>query len=302
LIDFIKIHLHGHNAKALEGNPLLAFCYNRIDVNTGEISTVNKYGQKITPFKNATYLGLEFKIYDSGLITIEGSLHKYWNKGEHNFNDFGSVALDEVIKDLWTKFNIAPQQCVLKQLEIGVNIIPPIPTNNIIEHCFLHKTTPFEVIKNSDEGKYIQAEHSQYFIKVYNKKLHYANKGFKIDNEILRFEIKYRKMEKLNKIGIFTLGDLLDHGVQNFKNQLVLEWSNILFYDQTIRHNTKRLLKYCNPLYWHGLVQNKTLANFKKHKSILKQLTLNDSLQIHEKVSGIMLKKVNDLFSTGYLN
>ena len=61
----------------------------------------------------------------------------------------------------------------------------------------------------------IQAVHSQFFIKLYNKKLHYQKKGFNIEQETLRFEIKYRKMEKLNKIRIYNLQELIEYGVQN---------------------------------------------------------------------------------------
>jgi hypothetical protein len=65
-------------------------------------------------------------IYDTGLITLSGSLHKYWNSGAHNYNDFNSEAFYG-FERLKEKFKY--RQCILKCLEIGINIIPPIPTN-----------------------------------------------------------------------------------------------------------------------------------------------------------------------------
>ena len=45
----------------LEINPLLDF-YETINLTTGEMKTTNRNGNKVTPSKNASYKGLEFKI------------------------------------------------------------------------------------------------------------------------------------------------------------------------------------------------------------------------------------------------
>ena len=224
------------NPDILGANPLLDFYY-KMNIY-GEIKTTNQHGQRIEPFKNALYNGLEFKIYDNGTITLSGSLHKYWNKGAHNYNDFNFNAFTDVLNDLKSKFNIVLENCILKCLEVGINIIPPILTNQILNNCFLHKTKPFESKFNSDEGKYKQVQHSQYIIKIYNKALHYTTKDFTIEGEIMRFEIKYTKMQKLNERGIYNLKDLFEYGLQKFKVEVVTEFNNILFYDNTIRKQT----------------------------------------------------------------
>jgi hypothetical protein len=74
LIDFIKIIIKELDPAILEANPLLDF-FDNINLSTGEIKTKNRTGQQITPFKNAFYRSLEFRIYDNGLITLSGSLH-----------------------------------------------------------------------------------------------------------------------------------------------------------------------------------------------------------------------------------
>lgn len=285
----------------LEINPLLNF-FDNINLSTGEIKTTNRYGNKVTPSKNAYYNGLEFKIYDTGTITISGSLHKYWNNGAHNYNDFNNEAIAFVLNDLKTKFNITPQQCILKCLEIGINITPSIPTNEILDNCLLHKTKPFEYQKNSDEGKYKQVQHSQYIIKIYNKALHYKSKGFEINCEIMRFEIKFTKMEILNKKkGIFNLQELINYGLQNFKKDLTKEWENVLYYDNTTRIDTlsktikKTLLEYNNSNYWTGLINNKQTENFKHHRKQLKKITFNNSGNIQNSISKLICDKVDYL-------
>jgi hypothetical protein len=294
LIDFIKIIIKDFNPSILEANPLLDF-FDNINLSTGEIKTTNRLGNKVTPYKNANYRGLEFKIYDSGTVTLSGSLHKYWNSGAHNFNDFNFEAFLCVLNDLKTKFTLVLDNCILKCLEIGINIIPPLPTNHILDYCFLHKTNPFEYQKNSNEGKYKQVQHSQYIVKIYNKALHYKKDYSEIKTEIMRFEIKYTKMQKLNERGIYNLNDLVNYGLHNFKNDLLNEFNNILFYDITIQSKIKSLTNYKNPLYWIELLSNKQKNLFNYHRKHLKNLTAQTSNKIQFQTTEIMSKKIDFL-------
>lgn len=298
MVDYIKIIIKDLNPSILEENPLLDF-FDNINLSTGEIKTVNRTGQKITPYKNALYKGLEFRIYDTGTITLRGSLHKYYNAGAHNFNDFNFRAFLDVLNDLKEQFNISPEQCVLKCLELGLNITPPKYTNEILDYCFLHKTKPFEYQKNSGEGKYKQCVHFQYIVKIYNKALHYKKDFPEIKTEILRFEIKYTRMERLNKLGVFNLNDIAKFGFKYFENELLTEWQNVLFYDTTINAKSKRLTNYQNPIYWSDLIQKPTKTNFYKHKRILIDFTLNYSNKIQYQLTEIMSKKIDLLNNRG---
>lgn len=286
----------------LEINPLLDF-YDTINLTTGQMKTTNRNGNKVTPSKNASYKGLEFKIYDTGTITLSGSLHKYWNDGAHNYNDFDNEGVLFVLNDLNTKFDIDPNKCILKCLEIGINITPPVPTNEILDNCLLHKTKPFEYQINSDEGKYKQVQHSQYIIKIYNKALHYKSKGFKVRTEIMRFEIKYTKMQKLNEKGIFCLQDLINYGLQNFKDEVLNEWQNVLYYDNTIQIDPlttklkKTVLEYSNPNYWTGLLANSQNKNFTYHKNQLKKIIEKNSNKVQDLTAQIMSEKIDFLNS-----
>ncbi|MBP6424123.1 MAG: hypothetical protein KA278_00220 [Flavobacterium sp.] len=300
MIDYIKIIIKELQHSILEVNPLLDF-YDTINLTTGEMKTTNRNGNKVTPSKNASYNGLEFKIYDTGTITIAGSLHKYWNSGAHNFNDFNSEAVLFVLSDLKAKFNIDPSKCILKCLEIGINITPPIPTNEILDNCLMHKTKPFEYQKNSDEGKYKQVQHNEYIIKIYNKALHYKSKGFDVRAEIMRFEIKYTTLTRLKQKGIFTLQDLIDYGLHNFKDEVLKEWQNVLYYDNTTRIEglsktvKKRVLEYSNPNYWTGLLNNKQIENYKHHRKQLNIITQKHSDKVQELTTEIMRKKIDFL-------
>lgn len=282
MIDFIKNEIRGLKPEQLRENLHLEF-HNKVNVNTGELGK----------YINAYYKGLEFKIYEPTLahpnrrITLEGSLHKYWNNGKHNFNDFGVKEIEEVLNDLKNKFNILPQNCIIRQLEIGVNITPPLCTTVILNNCFLHKTKRFKWIFTKDEGNYIQVEHQRYILKIYDKRKHYKNKGFDIVDDILRIEMKYRKMHELNQKGIYTLADLLNYGLHNFTPQLLKEWDNVLYYDETIFKGTKSAHTFSNPNYWENLTTEQLKYRRKKLNNIYK----NNPQSIKNRVSILIQEK-----------
>ena len=294
MIDYFKIQLTNFEPDLLLSNEELNFCssVNRI---TGEIINVNKKGKPCIPHQTAEYKNLTFKIYDTGSIYLSGSLHKYFNNGLHNYNDFSLKDIYNTIKDLENRFKIDLKNCILRGLEIGLNIIPPIDSNQIITNSFLHKTKPLEWKFNSDEGKYKQCEHSQYWIKLYNKALHYSKQGYEINNEILRFEIKFCKMEKLNKIGIFTLHDLMQKGFITHKKELLNQWDNILYFDESINANTLQLKDFKNPDYWSRLIENDKKERFKKHRQQLRELNQNSTGNTHQLIRTLLNDKYDEL-------
>ena len=277
-------------------NPLLDF-YDNINLTTGEIKTTNRQGKEITPYKNSLFNGLEFKIYDTGTIYLSGSLHKFYNSGAHNYNDFDLKAFLGVLNTLKELFDINLENCIIKCLEIGVNIIPPIPTNHFLNYCFLHKTKLFKEGEFKKIGKYKQVEHQQYIIKIYNKALQYK-RDFDIKTEIMRFEIKYTKMQRLNKRGIYNLQDLANYGLHKFKNEILDEFNNILFFDTTIKSNKPIILSYNNPIYWLELLNKDKKNNlFNYHRKQLKKITSTTSDKIQFQTSEIIGKKIDLLNS-----
>jgi hypothetical protein len=286
LIDFTKIELKGANISYFEQHPLLDFEI-RINSKTGELLNVS----------NAYYYGLEFKIYDITektpykRLTIEGSLHKYWNKGAHNFNDFGINEIKQVRLSLFKLFNIDFKNCVLRQLEIGVNITPPDTSTRIIRNCLLHKVTELKSIYTKDEGTYKQARNQRHYFKIYDKRKHYVNRGFKIDSDILRIEKKYCKMIELNSKGIITLYDLLDYGLINFKNILLDLWQNVLFYDYTALNHSTKALQYSNTNYWMNLCES-NYELFKYHRKKMNVLIRKNPNNLKNKIAVEVRKKI----------
>lgn len=290
MVDFIKVMLPSNYQSILECNEHLNFT-EKVNTTTGEIMS----NYKIAYFKN-----MKFEIHDSGNIFISGSLHKLFNKGQHNFNDFSCDDFFNTLKSLQTLFNINSCDCILKCLEVGINIVTLYEVDNIINHSILHRKVPFEVKYNSTEGNYKQCIHSQYYIKLYNKTKHFKKRFPNVPDNLLRFEIKYKKMEKLNKIGVYSLNDLKRELFFNFKEVLLLEWDNILFYDFTtqidhLKEITRlKIERYDSLNYWVLLIHG-TNENYKYHKKQLKKYVCQYSNNVQKEVSSLISNKVDEL-------
>ena len=286
MVDYISGEIKGITPGVLEQNPLLEFqC--RLNKKTGEIDDF---------FSNAYYKGLEFQILrptpkrTKTKILLKGSLHKYWNNGAHNFNDFDLNSLNEVLQDLKNNFGIKPENTVLRALEIGVNITPPTKTKGLLNQCVMHKRERFKWVATKDEGNYIQAQYQRHILKVYDKRTHYKNKGFKIDKEILRIEVKYLKMHELKKdAGIETLEDLLNYGLQNFKSKLLNSWDEVIFCDTQSLKKSKYLHQYSSPVFWETASNDK----IKYHKKNLDAITRNNPDNIKQQIANLICAKVD---------
>ena len=286
MIDFLKYEIIDTSITYIEGNPILDF-HSKVNLSTGELGS----------YSNAYYKGLEFKKYQPtranpiGRLTVEGSLHKFWNNGAHNFNDFGVDEVGQAIKELSDTFQIQMNNCRLINLELGVNINPPMKTKSVLQRCIMHKRDLLKSVYTKDEGNYIQSQKQRHVIKLYDKKTHYVNQGFKIKDEIMRVEIKFSKMYQLNQLGIITLHDLLMFDLSSFKAHLLREWDNVLFYDDEALIGTKNEHSYSSGLYWQNL--NNEL--FKYHRKNLKKIVSNNPNNIHKVIRNLIAEKVDCL-------
>lgn len=284
LIDFIKIHVIGADTKAFFRHSILDF-YTKVNQKTGEMDG----------FCMAEFQGLKFKIYEStstypeGRLTIEGSLHNYWNGGKHNWNDFSVKNLNDVIDDLQKKFDIKPEQCRLLQCEIGVNVdLGNNGVTKIVGHCIMHKKMSFKDYYTRKEGKYKLVAHQQYSIKIYDK-----GRQFRLKSEILRFEVSYKKMRPLNIIGVYNLSDLVKMSVDDFKEIILSKWHNVLFYEESVYKGDKYEFKYNNPFFWEGL----TNEGFKYHRKLMREKLQRVGTSFKEIIANLLQGKIEMLCS-----
>ena len=197
MIDYIKIVAESFDYDYLLYNSGLDF-ERKYNVVTSEIE-MNEYGTtKIT----STYKGMQFvvkeSLNESKRLIVTGSLHKFWNNGEHNYDDFGFNELYATIHHLSDILKVSPKNFTIHNLEFGVNIVPPIASSRVLKGLLIHKGLAF---KNHSEydADYYQVKHTNYIIKIYNKAKQFRSLLLE-DKDILRIEIKQTRMNDIKEV------------------------------------------------------------------------------------------------------
>lgn len=303
MIDGAKVKGKNVESTNIVDNKLLSFVTKNVS-DDGEIFKSNKLdenGEVIyrTPYKEAEYKSLTVTYPQNENFRIKGSFHKYYNNGLHNFNDFTEAVCKATLVKFCSDFGINPSTFILENLEIGINFKPPINTNDILDLCFFHSTKPFTSEKDNQTGRYIQCVHSQYIIKIYNKALQYTAQGYKIDENIMRFEIRFIVMEKLNKLGITTIADLLNFDFSLFKDMLLKEWDKVFLFENNLIDLKGFNQKYASIIYWKELLKRDSLSAYYKHRKKLKEFTLKNSDDLKSKVKETMSTKIDYLTDKG---
>lgn len=289
-IDYVKCLLSSDLINKLETHPLLEFI---IEVN-------ERTGEEL-PRKVAEYMGLKFIICGSK-IWLTGSLHYFYNKGRHNYNDFnykkGCHALGKIEAD----FGIDITSSKLENIEIGVNIKTRYRTRTILNNLLIHGTIRFKDVEG--KGDYRKVKHCNYSIKAYDKAVQ-----FKLPYEVFRFEIHFNRMRELKRFEIVYLSDLKNKSkLELLKTELLKKWDEVLLYDWTIDINVpeKEKPKDFNDwrlsTYWEGLSK----SNRNKRKGIYKNFISSNSSQVQKEIRELIDKKMSaliysksDLFTGG---
>lgn len=194
-------------------------------------------------YKYAQSKGFHFKLFESGRLEIAGSLHYYFNNDKHNYNQFTMTDVDETIRQFAEEFKINPCTAIIHNLEFGVNLHTPYNPNYFIKRLVVHKTNQFNKMIAPFYGKISKYAFAQYWIKCYNKgqQFHQLN--------ILRYELRVVKMEKINKR--VYLADLLKPIIIDRCKKLLIDSFNDLIIKEPVSDlNTKDhkfYLEYVNP-------------------------------------------------------
>jgi hypothetical protein len=263
MIDYLKTYDCGIDPEKIKKNQFLNFDMS-VNIDSGEIKTYV-----------ADYKGMVFNIPESGKVGLGGSLHKYYNDGMHNYDDFSYVMLVKTIQELQGRFDINPYDVYLRNLEFGVNLVLDICPRVFIDSLVTHKYTPFNITSNS-KMLYASVEYSNYILKIYDKGLQYG-----LHKNILRIEIKVRRMSFISRTGIKTLADLTDKKkLLQLKEILLNTFQNILYWDKSsdvTSLNEKDHLLFTdgsNPKFWRAhLDRSGTNASKKmrKYKELMRK-------------------------------
>ncbi|GAB7086049.1 hypothetical protein JCM15579A_21450 [Marinifilum fragile] len=197
LIDGISIELIDFDFHLWERLPELEF----------SVLTVVGSGMELGSRK-AHHKGLDFIIEPKGKAKIKGSIHKFFNDGDHNINRFTYEDFIEAVGQL-SIFGVNPENARLKSFEIGLNLdtsVSKIETKTFLEsvlYCRGAERSEMELNGKTGYGYAYKTTNATY--KFYDK-----GEQSKVQSELLRVETKFTRMRAVENYGIYTLADLLD--------------------------------------------------------------------------------------------
>jgi hypothetical protein len=267
MIDGVKCTCAGLHPDVWKQNKLLNFCstYNHA---TGEI------GQRAS----AKFQSINFTVSENGSSSINGSLHKYYNADNTNYNDFHFQLLSQALNSLNLNFSIDLNTAKINALEIGVNIELPFSPETIINSLICHKKRNFYPIDKDNEKLGLYCNHSEYVVKIYDKGKQDRGLHFLKDIKLLRYEIKIKKQRMLKPYGIKYLSDLQDKGKVSALIRLLLDKLNeIVFFDfgfNASHLNERKRLKwrlYASPNFWNGKDKEKARYERIQYNKLIKQ-------------------------------
>ncbi len=224
MIDFVHLHSSIENHQTYLDNKHLPF------VEGVEYLKQNKLAYFWYKDQESKML---YKIGYNNWIDISGSITKY--QYSENYSNLTYSDLCYAIDSLAKTVNKRPNELILRSFEFGLNIhmFNNQKAIELTDLAFNYKKNFFEPIasKNKDPisiGKKCRLQ--EYDIKIYSKTVEYE-----LPFEILRVEVKVKKMCLVRKHNIKTLEDLKDiEKLYELLKILIEKVENTFFYDTSL--------------------------------------------------------------------
>lgn len=251
MLDGFSAVVKGVDMEALLQNPLL----------TWGRWTREDDGVSLSSYCYSVYCGIHLKLYDSGLLKINGSIHRFYNQGGPNNTIFTFSHLSYAIRELCNLIGIQPAQVVLHKFEIGLNIpTGSILAENIVNSALLYKNKKFKPFPE-DDG--MRADFTDYSVKLYAK-----------SSGLVRYEIASKRIRYFSSFKIKTLADFFDRNkYASLYEFIITSFKKVVFFDK----NTASFLaedtrwKYSSPDFWLNLKPYQRKVEFSNYLSSLKK-------------------------------
>lgn len=260
-------------------------------VQDSDILEFKRYGNG----ERANYKGLIIT-RDSLSCSVRGSLHKYFNDGKHNYNNYTLSDFIKTISDLESTLNINAESIRIGRIETGVNLDIDMDVDEFIGSVILFNNM---IPVSTSQG--IVFQFREYDVKLYKKEL----KGHKAK---LRIEIACKHKSKRDRIikeyatYCSTLSDLTNPKVwQAFGNELESICDNLIIIDREgidYTHlkpkDAELLTKGISSFYWTKKWNNRMTRN--RHLNRFLELSsLYGGSNIRERIKKATTAKIKEL-------
>ena len=233
-------------------------------------------------------------------VEMQVSLHKYFAQG-YNYNDFTFNHLCRTIISISNTYGINPSKAIIQNLEVGANIALEDTTQSFLEGLYFYNLTPFHTMKNSYRTPIgLEATLADYVVKAYDKRRQLLS-HIDIGKEVLRYELHFNRMRKVNKCGIYALDDLLEYeNISALALLLIESLEGLIHYDSNYLNACKNKLEEDLLNYWSNPKKVVQMAKeqpqkYRRQRRLFKQLSQRNNANVISHVQTSLKRKVNNL-------
>ncbi|MEN7547543.1 hypothetical protein AAG747_06480 [Rapidithrix thailandica] len=233
------------------GHPMLEFCGVHSQ-KTGEIK-----GNKAFTKDRGLLWRLAQSQKDKGVfrLSIQGALPRFLNGGKIGYEDLSISGIRQAVA-LLEEYGVKAEKAILEGLEFGFNISLPYSASKVIKGFIALENRGFASLLDQRKKVGVVCAGCEYDVKVYDK-----SKVWNLtDNNLLRVEIKVKKMRVVQKYGVRCLDDLTKEETA----RKLLGWyfdtlNKVLHFDSSFKLNgllplqIAKLERWKNPNYWAGI-------------------------------------------------
>ena len=196
-------------------------------------------------------------------LTVRGSVHKLFNKGLHNANNFTFKDLENTLTDLSISLGIDLSKCYLLPPEYGTNLylseFSGFDAKEIVLNALCEQRKVFQFNVPGINTSVISGSYkNEVRLKVYSK----SDDCPEFCSNTLRIETQQKKIRDFQKNGIVKITDLFILQNQIFLfNKHIKYLQNIVFFDYTIElpkdsKYKSDLLHFKNKNNWLKLIED----------------------------------------------
>lgn len=281
MYDGTKLRIHPDAQRRLRTHALLAGRWRS-----------RGHGKAVNERHTAKWNGWTFTGDATRCWEIRGSFHKAHHGGT-NWQDYTFVQFCGTVAALRDAFGLHDAGLTLAGLEVGVNIVPPIPTAEVLRSIVLHKNAhPVAMMK----GHGIEIVHAGYRFKVYNKAAQYPQH---VTGELLRVEVKVNKMRTLAGCEVRSVADLLDPAAwTRLRAFLLSKFNELLIVEPHMPTDALRpaqrdlVAKAAAPSYWQAMDKRR---RSERRRTLRDLFTRYASPNLKATIQGLIAAKLAEL-------
>jgi hypothetical protein len=244
MFDFAKIHIrHRLYRRSIRAHPLLSWHQRTHADGYAPINCTHV----------AHWGGWTFYGNSTQVIEVRGSFHCHYYGGK-NWKPFTLAQLTATVDEFCDAFSVFAGELQLVNLEIGINVRPPIPVANLLPLALFHKTQLPSGMEGTDRG-IVFYHPGRYRVKLYDKGHQYPEAG-----DLIRFEVHIDRKAIFHAIGIRTFDDLTRPEVWEAAKLFLLErFDEVFFHEpgtalERLRPAQRTLVEQAHdPDFWMGL-------------------------------------------------